>query len=150
MFKYRGWTSGNLVVQSAREYFRPEQCAPIIFLLSKLSASATRPITKRTLRDLKHDANRLSFTPPFTYGNLLFSKRHTGAPWPVVVLCRYRSLTSQCLCSARLALLVTRRARFCAYQLHNGLRQCRWQAVVVPVTSRYAIGRSTCCFLTDT
>jgi hypothetical protein len=128
-FKYRGWTSGKLVVQSAKKYFKT--CAPITFGYPKLGIEDTCPIMSRTLKDLKHDANGLAFIPPCIHENFSFSKRHSGAHQPVIALCKPRSLTSWWLCSARLALLVTRRALFCAHQLHNRLRQRKWQAVTV-------------------
>jgi hypothetical protein len=93
--------SGNLVAQRDA-VFREEPWDPIMSLALILSVRATRQSPTRALRDLKHDANRLSFTPPFNHGILLFSKRHAGAPQPVVALRRPRSLTSWCLCDSRL------------------------------------------------
>lgn len=81
MVKYRDWMSANLVVQSATK------CSAMT------SNHASCPGSEDTLgaqspregrANLKHDANLVPFTPPFTCANSLFSK----APRPRLLACR--------------------------------------------------------------
>jgi hypothetical protein len=91
---------------------------------------------KRTLRDLKHHANHLSFTPPFTFGKFflleaphrrtLACRRVVQSSLPHVLAALHRNLCTLCPpCDA------SRSLDEC--WLHNGIRQCRPLGVVGPL-----------------